>query len=62
MNFAKATFNSKTGLISLEAMDAASGKQYKLNGKVEGTEIKGAVTVDKLAGQIHLIKWTYVPR
>ena len=62
MNFTKATFDSKTRMLSLEAADAKSGKQYKLNAKVEGAEIKGAVTVDNVGGQIHLIKWTYVPR
>ena len=62
MNLTKATFNSKTRMLSLEAADAKSGKQYKLNAKLEGTEIKGAATVDNVGGQIHLIKWTYVPR
>jgi hypothetical protein len=62
MNFTKATFNAKTRLLSLEAVDRASGKQYKLNAKVEGTEIKGTVTAGTGNGQIDLIKWTYVPR
>jgi hypothetical protein len=62
MNFTRATFNAKTRLLSLEAEDAGSGKQYKLNAKVEGTEIKGTVTVGNGNGQIDLIKWTYVPR
>jgi hypothetical protein len=62
MNFTKATFNSKTRLLSLEAMDATSGKQYRLNAKVQGTEIKGTVTAGTETGQIDLIKWTYVPR
>jgi hypothetical protein len=62
MNFSKATFNSKTRMLSIEAADATSGKQYKLSGKVEGTEIKGDVVVDNQNGQALLIKWTYVPR
>jgi hypothetical protein len=62
MNFTKATFNAKTRLLSLEATDSTSGKQYRLNGKVQGTEIKGTVTAGTETGQIDLIKWTYVPR
>ena len=62
MNFTKATFNAKTRLLSLEATDAKSGKQYRLNAKVQGTEIKGTVTAGNENGQIDLIKWTYVPR
>jgi hypothetical protein len=62
MNFTKATFNNKTRTLLLEAADAASGKQYKLDAKVEGTEIKGTAAVDSQRGQVHLIKWTYVPR
>ena len=61
MNFSSATFNAKTRSLLLEAADATSGKRYKLNAKVEGTEIKGTVTVGDQSGQIHLIKWTYVP-
>jgi hypothetical protein len=61
MNFTRAAFNSKTKVLSVEASDAASGKQYKLDGKVEGTEIKGTATADNRGGQAHLIKWTYVP-
>jgi hypothetical protein len=48
--------------VSLEATDAASGKQYKVQAKVEGTEIKGTVTAGNESGSIDLIKWTYVPR
>jgi hypothetical protein len=62
VNFTKATFNPKTRLVSVEAVDAGTGKYYKLNGKVEGTEINGTVTVDNQAGPARLIKWTYVPR
>lgn len=62
MNFTKATFNAKTPLLSLEATDSTSGKQYRLNATVQGTEIKGTVTAGTQTGQIDLIKWTYVPR
>jgi hypothetical protein len=61
MNFSKATFNTKTRSLLLEAADATSGKQYKLNAKVEGTEIKGTVAVGNQSGPANLIKWTYVP-
>ena len=62
MNFTKAAFDAKTHTLSLEATDAASGKQYKVNAKVEGTEIKGTVAAGNETGSIDLIKWTYVPR
>ena len=62
MNFGKATFNPKTRLLSAEALDATSGKQYRLNAKVEGTEIKGTAAAGDVNGEINLIKWTYVPR
>jgi hypothetical protein len=62
MNFTKAAFDPKTRSLSLEATDAASGKQYKVQAKVEGTEIKGTVTAGNESGSIDLIKWTYVPR
>jgi hypothetical protein len=42
MNFSRTTFNAKTRSLQLEAADATSGKKYKLNAKVEGTEIKGS--------------------
>jgi hypothetical protein len=61
MNFSRATFNVKTRSLLAEAADPTSGKNYKLNAKVEGTEIKGTVTADNQDGQVHLIKWTYVP-
>jgi hypothetical protein len=62
VNFTKASFNSKSRMLLLEATDAQSGKQYKLNARVEGTEIKGTVAADNQSGEVHLIKWTYVPR
>ena len=62
MDFTKATFNARTRLLSVEAMDAKSGKQYRLNARVQGTEIKGTLTAGAENSQIDLIKWTYVPR
>ena len=62
MNFTKAAFDAKTHSLVLEGTDAKSGKQYKLNAKVEGTEIKGTITAGSENGSIDLIKWTYVPR
>ena len=62
MEFSKATFNSKTRMLLLEAADPKSGKPYKLNAKIEKTEIKGTLAADTTSGQVHLIKWTYVPR
>ena len=61
MNFSKVTFNSSTRTLLLEATDAASGKKYTLNGKLEGNEIKGTVASDTEGGPVDLIKWTYVP-
>jgi hypothetical protein len=61
MNFTKAVFDSRTHSLLLEGTDAASGKQYRISAKVEGTEIKGTATVGNDSGSIDLIKWTYVP-
>ncbi len=60
MNFTKAAFDSRTHSLLLEGTDA-SGKQYKVSAKVEGTEIKGTVTAGNESGSIDLIKWTFVP-
>jgi hypothetical protein len=62
VSFTKTAFNPKTRLVSAEAVDLISGKQYKLNGKIEGTEFNGTVTVDNQSGPARLIKWTFVPR
>jgi hypothetical protein len=61
MNFEKAVFDTRTHSLLLEGTDAASGKQYKVTAKVEGTEIKGTVTAGNETGSMDLIKWTYVP-
>ena len=62
MDFKQATFNAKTGAVTFEATDEKSGKRYKIDGKVQGTEIRGTLTSNDVSGELHLIKWTYVPR
>ena len=62
MDFKKLTYDAKTGKILLEAVDAASGKNYKLDAKFQGTELKGTLTANEVTGEVLLIKWTYVPR
>ena len=62
MDFKKITYDSKTGKILLEATDAASGKNYKLDAKFQGTELKGVLSANETTGEVLLIKWTYVPR
>jgi hypothetical protein len=62
MNFSKADFNSKTRTVVLEAADTAAGKHYKIEAKVQGTELTGSLTANEQRGELHLIKWTYVPR
>jgi hypothetical protein len=62
MEFSKTTFNAKTGLFSAEATDQKSGKRYKLDGKVEGTELKGTLSAGEATGDLRLIKWTFFGR
>jgi hypothetical protein len=62
MDFSKASFTPKTGAVSIEATDSRSGKNYKLSGKVEGTEIKGTLANEDTSGEIRLIKWTFFGR
>jgi len=62
MTFTTATFDSKTGDVVLEAKDSKSGKNYKINGKLNKLEIKGTLTAGETMGDVLLIKWTYVPR
>jgi len=62
MEFKKVTFDAKTGKILVEAIDAASGKNYKLDAKFQGTELKGTLAANETTGELLLIKWTYVPR
>ena len=62
MDFKKVSFDPKTGKILLEAVDETSGKNYKLDGKFQGTELKGTLSANEMTGELLLIKWTYVPR
>jgi hypothetical protein len=62
MEFSKATFNAKTGALVITASDQKSSKQYKLDGKVEGNEIKGTLATGDTSGELRLIKWTFFGR
>jgi hypothetical protein len=62
MDFKKVTYDPKTGKILLEAVDETSGKNYKLDAKFQGTELKGSLSANEMTGEMLLIKWTYVPR
>ena len=62
MDFTKATYDPKTGVVAFEATDAKAGKVYKIDGKLSGNDIKGTMQVGATPGEILLIKWTYLPR
>jgi hypothetical protein len=62
VEFSKTTFNPKTGIIMAEATDQKSGKHYKLDGKIEGTELKGTLVANEVTGEVRLIKWTFFGR
>jgi len=62
MELSKATYNSKTRSVAFEATDQKTGKQYKLEGKVEGNEIKGTLVSPDTSGEVRLIKWTFFGR
>ena len=62
MDFSKATYNAKTGAIVVDASDQKSGKKYRLDGKVEGNELKGTLGTDGAVGEVRLIKWTFFGR
>jgi hypothetical protein len=51
----------KTDVVRIEATDPKTGKVYKVEGKLKGTEIKGTFTAGDVSGDLLLIKWTYVP-
>ncbi|HLH31121.1 MAG TPA: hypothetical protein VKY31_07955 [Terriglobia bacterium] len=59
LDFSNVSFNAHTHVFSAEATDKNSGKHYKLDGKVEGTELKGTLDVNDVSGNVMLIKWTY---
>src|SRR4051812_26306049 len=56
MDFSKVTFNAKTALVTIEATDEKTGKHYKLEGRVDGNEIKGTLTGGDVSGEVRLIK------
>lgn len=62
VDFSKASFNPRTSIVTLEAVNQKSGKQYKLEAKVKGTELDGTLTVDNVTGSLRLIKWTFFGR
>jgi len=62
MDFTRASYDPKTGAVSIEATDSKSGKTYKLTGKLTGNDIKGTILAGDVPGDVLLIKWTYVPR
>jgi hypothetical protein len=62
MDFTRATYDPKTGAVAFEATDAKAGQVYKINGKLAGNDIKGTMQVGTAAGDVLLIKWTYIPR
>ena len=61
MDFTRVSFDPKTQAVTLEAIDAKSGKHYKLDGKIHGTELKGTLDIDNVKGDLILIKWTFFP-
>jgi hypothetical protein len=53
---------TKTGMVKAEATDKKSGTRYTLEGKVQGTEIRGTLNAGDLSGDLLLIKWTFFGR
>ena len=62
MEFTRASFDPKTRAVILEATDQKSGKRYRIDGKIRGTDLKGTLGIDDVKGDLLLIKWTYFPR
>jgi len=62
IDFSKASFVARTGTITLEATDNNASKHYKIDGKVEGNEIKGTLAIGETSGELRLIKWTFFGR
>jgi hypothetical protein len=62
MDFTKASFSAATGVVMFEAIDGKSGKSYKVEGKVKGTELIGTLAAGDAAGEVRLIKWTFFGR
>ena len=62
IEFTRASFDRKTRAITLETMDPKTGKHYKIDGTIQGTELKGTLGIDDVKGELLLIKWTYFGR
>jgi hypothetical protein len=62
MDFSKASFIPTTGTVTFEATDEKSGKHYKLEGKLKGTELIGTLGANDTVGEVRLIKWTFFGR
>jgi hypothetical protein len=62
MEFTKASFNAKTGAISIEATDKKAARNYKLTGRVEGNELRGSLVAGDQTGDLRLVKWTFFGR
>ena len=62
LDFSKVTFDAKTAAVAIVATDSKSGKQFRIDGKLDGLEIRGSMTQGDTKGTVMLIKWTYVPR
>ena len=61
MPFTNATFDPKTRTVLLEAVDEKSGKHYRVDGKVQGNDLKGTLAAGEVKGDLLLIKWTFMP-
>jgi hypothetical protein len=62
MDFTKVSFIPATGTVTFEAMDEKSGKHYRLDGRLKGTEITGTLAANDTTGEVRLIKWTFFGR
>ena len=62
IEFSKASFNPTTEIVTFEATDEKSGKHYKLEGKLKGTELIGTLGANDTTGEVRLIKWTFFGR
>jgi hypothetical protein len=62
MDFSKASFNPSTQTIDVQATDAKTGKVYKIEGKIKGTELIGTLAANDTTGEVRLIKWTFFAR
>jgi hypothetical protein len=61
MPFTHAAFDAKTHIVHLEAMQPKTGKLYKIEARLNRTELNGKLTVDNVSGDLLLIKWTFFP-